>query len=491
MTALSRLPRELRLADLLDVECHQVAGVIPLDLTLDSRDVKPGSVFIAVPGVAGDGRDFIADALSSGAAAVVAEAANDFVFDDARVLLVPDLRGRLPALARRFYADPSASMALVAVTGTNGKTSVTDFVAQMLRRLGVATGSIGTLGARLVDSVVEARNTTPDLFSLNRQLCEWLNQDVDHVVMEASSHALDQGRMHGLNIHTGVFTNLSRDHLDYHGDEAAYLEAKLRLFTDFPLKRAIYNADDPAARRIPALAGCPSLGVSFDYAEADVFVQLLDVRQGLAIRLHSPWGTRDIHAPLSGAFNAFNVVVAVLAVTGLGYPLPDVVAAAEQLLPVPGRMQSVSVPADIRVLVDYAHTPDALENALNALRGAGESELWVVFGCGGDRDRGKRQLMGHVASTLADRVVVTSDNPRTEPPEKIIEDILSGIGADVDVIGDRAAAIEFAIVNAAPGATVLLAGKGHETYQEVSGRRSAFDDGEVAAAALRRRLGDD
>ena len=491
MTALAWSREVLTLRDLLGADCGGNDAVVPTDLTLDSREVSPGSVFIALPGRESDGRRYINAALAQGAAAVLAEAEGLDDTLDSRVVPVSGLRAKLPELARRFFADPSASMALVAVTGTNGKTSVADFVAQLLRHQGVAAGSIGTLGARLDSRPGSARYTTPDLLSLTRQLSEWLGEGVDHVALEASSHALDQERLAGVNLHTGIFTNLSRDHLDYHGDEETYAAAKLRLFSDFPLKRVVYNADDVVARRAREVSQAPALGVSLSSAEADVFVQVLQQQQGMAVRLHTPWGTREIHSGLRGTFNAFNMVAAVLAVAGLGYRFADVVHAAESLQPVAGRMQRLSSGSGVEVIVDYAHTPDALRRALTALRPQTEGQLWVVFGCGGDRDRGKRPQMGSIATELADRVVVTSDNPRSEDPDAIIRDIRAGVDRGVDVLTERRAAIEFAIMLAAPGDVVLIAGKGHEEYQEVAGVRHPFSDATEAEAFLARRDRDD
>lgn len=467
------------LGELLPACPADLAVIEPRHLVLDSRRVSPGDVFLALPGLAGDGRDFIHEAFDRGAIAALAEA-DELRSDDARVVPVANLSRLVPQLARDFYGHPSERMALVAVTGTNGKTSVVDFVGQILRGLGVAAGCLGTLGARLDNGVTAAANTTPDVVSINRQLDEWLARGVDHVAMEASSHALDQGRLTGLALHTAVFTNLSRDHLDYHGDEQAYADAKLRLFRDFELKRAIFNADDPVARRVRGIATCPAMGISLEDPEADVYVQLL-ASAPLQLRIHTPLGTHTLSANLSGAFNAFNLAAAMMTVASMGYAFADVVTAAERVVPVAGRMQVVPNDLGIRVVIDYAHTPDALARALSALRGETAGELWVVFGCGGDRDRGKRELMGEEASRGADRVVVTSDNPRSEDPVAIVNDVLRGAGSTATAIIDRANAIRFALSSAKLGDTVLVAGKGHEDYQEIAGKRFPFSDQQIAA----------
>ena len=477
------LPMAPALGSLLPDVPAELASLRPSDMTLDSRRVREGSLFVALPGMAQDGRRFIDDALARGAVAVLAEAEGLVSANDDRIIAVNQLAESLPTLARDFYHDPSSSMAVLAVTGTNGKTSVVDFIVQILRLLGVKTGSIGTLGARLTSEVAEAANTTPDVVSLNRQLAQWASEGVDHVAMEASSHALDQGRMRGLSVHTGVFTNLSRDHLDYHGSEQAYAEAKLSLFRQFALKRAFFNQDDPVACRVRLEAQCAAMGLSLENPESDVYVQILDTRP-LTLRLHAPTGTAQIPCTLSGTFNAFNLAMAVMAVAGLGYPFHDVAEAASRVSAVPGRMQVVANDRGLRVVVDYAHTPDALARALSALRPETQGDLWVVFGCGGDRDRGKRALMAAEASARADRIVVTSDNPRSEDPDAIVADVMLGAGADATAIVDRAEAIRYAVNSARAGDTVLIAGKGHEDYQEVGGERRPFSDVAVAHGYL-------
>jgi UDP-N-acetylmuramoyl-L-alanyl-D-glutamate--2,6-diaminopimelate ligase len=388
-------------------------------MTLDSRKVGQGDIFVALPGAQHDGRDYVQQALAQGASLVLAEADGLSAFidpnADKRIVSMPNLSDLLPDLAKDFYGDPSQTMALVAVTGTNGKTSVVEFVGQLLRSLGFAAGCMGTLGSRLEASPAEATNTTPDVLTINDQLVDWQRRGVKHVALEASSHALHQGRLRSLSIHTGVFTNLTRDHLDYHDNEADYAAAKLSLIT----------------------------------------------------------------VELSGRFNAFNVVAAIAAVTGLGFDFQQVCAVASDLKPVPGRMERILISDDRLAVVDYAHTPDALESALQTLRGETKGRLWVVFGCGGDRDSGKRSLMGRAAARWADHIVVTSDNPRSEAPAKIIEDVISGCGADAEIVVDRAEAIRHALSLAEAGDTVLVAGKGHEDYQDVAGVRLPFSDQQI------------
>lgn len=456
-----------------------LAAIKPVHLTLDSRAVGSGDVFLAIPGAANDGRAFVDQALTQGAAAVLADAEGGYVSDNERVVTVADLRAKLPELARTFYGDPSRNMALVAVTGTNGKTSVVDYTAQLLRHMGVATGTLGTLGARLGSAIAEAANTTPDVMSINRTLAEWLAQGVRHVAMEASSHALDQGRMTGLTVHSAAFTNLSRDHLDYHGSEERYARVKLQLFSEFSLGYALFNADDTVAARVAQLVDCPALGISLKDPSADIYVDVLSAAP-LTLSLRTPMGSHTFSVNLSGSFNAFNAVLAIMLVVSLGYSLADTVQAAEQLLPVAGRMQRISNNQGVSVVVDYAHTPDALSRALQALRPETQGKLIVVFGCGGDRDRGKRALMAHAAETHADTLIVTSDNPRSEDPKAIIDEVVAGLNRSARQVPDRREAIHAALSLAQPGDTVLIAGKGHEDYQDVAGRRLPFSDAAVA-----------
>lgn len=462
-----------------------VPDVILTDLVLDSRDAKPGSAFVAVPGTAQDGRQFIASAIDKGATAVLAEAGPEVLDSDKRVIAVPGLKSRLGVIADRFYGSPSKDLTLIAVTGTNGKTSVVDLTAQMLRKTSGKAGSIGTLGMRTDQQPLEARNTTPDCFVLQRQLRDWREQGVRYVTLEASSHALDQGRLRGLHIDVAVFTNLSRDHLDYHRSMARYREAKLRLFEEFDPAVCIFNADDPSVAGQSAVSRDGGIGISANSQGAEVCFIVRQIAP-LALHVQTPWGEGDINTTLLGRFNAFNLTAALTAVLSLGVPITEALAAAESVQAVRGRLQSVDVETDIKVLIDYAHTPDALERALESLLESDRSgQIWVLFGCGGDRDRGKRAEMGAVACRLADHVVVTSDNPRSESPEAIIEDILQGcVDQSPHVEVDRARAIALVVSRAKAGDTVLIAGKGHEVYQEVDGVRLSFDDAHHAAEQL-------
>jgi len=461
--------------------------VLVRNLTLDTRTLAPGDVFVALPGAEHDGRDFIEPALAAGAVAVLMESGRELHQDDARVIPISGLKGELGALANRLYGSPSRDLKVVAVTGTNGKTSVVDLTAQLLRRMGRKTGTIGTLGMRLDQERTETSNTTPDCLALQRQLRQWRDDGVECVTLEASSHALDQGRLDGLAVDVGVFTNLSRDHLDYHHSMDAYCEAKLKLFREFEPVSSIYNADDEAVVTHSDIWWSGGLGVSTGGAKTEIRIEVVQAIPQV-LKLETPWGDGRLQTALSGRFNAFNVGASLAAALSLGVDFAEALAAAEALEPVLGRLQAVGDGADIRVIVDYAHTPDALERAICALKETDNAgALWVLFGCGGDRDPGKRAEMGAIACQFADRVILTSDNPRSEAPEAIIADILRGCDGSPIVESDRAAAIALVIAEARVGDTVLIAGKGHETYQEIAGVRSPFNDAEHAAQHLQQR----
>lgn len=458
-------------------------------MTLDSRLIRPGDAFVAVPGTKADGREFIQEALERGACAVLADSRWHSEVADHRVILIEGLKDRLGALADRFYRSPSKDLKLLSVTGTNGKTSVVELTAQLLRTTGRKAGVVGTLGMRLDEAPTEAVNTTPHCIALHQQLRVWLDQSVRWVAMEASSHALDQGRLDGLAIDAAVFTNLSRDHLDYHVTLDAYFAAKVKLFQDFAPGVQLFNADDEFLSRHSAVWGENALGISCEGLSTAVQVSVTAVSP-LAFDLRTPWGVAQIKCPLSGRFNAFNLTAAICLLAASGISFSEVIGAAEQVMPVVGRMQKLQHAADVSVVIDYAHTPDALERALSTLSEGGVTgQIWVLFGCGGDRDRGKRAEMGSVAARLADCLVVTSDNPRTESPDAIIEDIIAGCEhAPLLVEPDRAAAIGLAISRAAAGDIVLIAGKGHEAYQEIDGKRHPFSDEAHALKQLDLRL---
>ena len=475
-------------------------GVPLADLTADSRAVKMGSIFVAYPGTALDGRSFIADAVARGAAAVIWER-QGFTWDerwDVPNLGVENLRGRISEIAGAVYGNPSESLWMAGVTGTNGKTSVSQWIAAASDSLGRRSAVIGTLGNGLVGERVEAKNTTPDPIVLQRLLADYLRRGARNVAMEVSSHGLDQGRVAGIRYDVAVFTNLTRDHLDYHGTMEAYAEAKYRLFSARGIKQAVINVDDPTgAAFAQRLAGSGLDLVTFGTGKnARLRAAQVNLSEaGARFRVEGDYGSAEVRAGVLGAFNVSNLLAVLGALVAQGIAFADAVRAVDALQPVPGRLERVGGGERPLVVVDYAHTPDALEKALAALRPtvAAGHRLVCVFGCGGDRDPGKRPLMGAAAARLADHVIVTSDNPRSEDPHAIIGQILDGTerppgsrsaGREIEAIEDRQVAIFSAVHHARAGDVVLLAGKGHETYQEIAGVRHPFNDREVAGAAL-------
>jgi UDP-N-acetylmuramoyl-L-alanyl-D-glutamate--2,6-diaminopimelate ligase len=483
----------MSLPELLGDDNGEFADIMISGMQLDSRRVRPGDLFLALPGEQHDGRQFIEQAVANGAAAVVAEAPVAGFVDAIPVPLVelPELRFEAGLLAARFYRKPSHAMHVVGITGTNGKTTTSRIIAQLIRTLGKPCGVIGTLGATLHDDVSVADNTTPDPLSLQRQLALWLAQDVFVVSMEVSSHALEQGRVNGVEFATAVYTNLSHDHLDYHGSMDAYVRAKLRLFANESLRHAVINADDRFSSQVRSAVapGAQVLTYSTSGAAADIRIENARFHaEGVRGELYTPWGVAEFLSPLPGNFNLANLAAAVAALVVAGENFLSVVEAVAQLRPIPGRMQAIPNTLDLQVIVDYAHTPHALEQVLSAIRPHVSGALITVFGCGGDRDREKRQVMGRIACTLSDRVVVTSDNPRSEKAMQIMRDIEAGCSGQYTLVADRAQAIAEAVADASAGDCVLIAGKGHEDYQIVDGARLHFSDEAQARAALARRV---
>jgi UDP-N-acetylmuramoyl-L-alanyl-D-glutamate--2,6-diaminopimelate ligase len=454
-------------------------------LTADSRDVRPGALFIAVRGSQSDGHRFVPDAVARGAAAVVVESRQPV---DVPQVLVTDARRAAIELARAWHGDPAASLVLVGITGTNGKTTTTGLVRHLLNAADTA-GSIGTLGAfdgKGHDVPSTAGNlTTPGPVDLQATLATLVARGCTHVAMETSSHSLDQGRLDGLGFAAAVYTNLTRDHLDYHGTMASYLAAKLRLST---LLRAggveVVNADEPAWCELPKHRPRVTFGRRAPDADVRAVREELDAL-GSRFTIEGRFGAADVRLPLLGDFNIENALAAAATALGLGEPLGRVAERLTAAPQVPGRMELVSE-RPCAVLRDYAHTPDALERALTTLRPLTRGRLIVLFGCGGDRDRGKRPIMGRIASELADLAVVTSDNPRTEDVDAILDDILAGMGSGGERvrISDRRLAIAAALEAARAGDTLLLAGKGHETYQVIGTTKHPFDERAIVRAAL-------
>jgi len=459
-------------------------------LVADSRQVRPGDVFVALAGASTHGLRHAAEVLAKGAAAIVYEApAPEGVVPPAQAIGVDGLRAALGKVADRAVGSPSATLRVVGVTGTNGKTSTVQLLAQALERLGMPAGSIGTLGAGRVGRLVEGERTTPDVLSVHRLLAQLRDDGARAVAMEVSSHALAQGRVDGVRFEVAVFSNLSRDHLDYHGDMAAYAAAKAALFAWPTLAASVVNLDDQFGRRLAAglpESGCWGVSAAGNGAARLRAEGLVPSAEGLRFDLVEGAMRAQVASPLLGRFNADNLLAVAATLRALGFTFAAVAGVLPTLLPVPGRMTRIGGAGKPLVVVDYAHTPDALQQALAALRGHVQGSLVCVFGCGGERDRGKRPQMAAVAEAGADRVIVTDDNPRGEDGAVIVADIRAGFlqAARHAVIRDRRTAIRVAVSAARAGDVVLLAGKGHENYQEIAGVKHAFDDLGEAGTAL-------
>jgi UDP-N-acetylmuramoyl-L-alanyl-D-glutamate--2,6-diaminopimelate ligase len=483
-------------------------------LSADSRDLHAGDTFVAYPGAISDGRRYIADAIARGAAAVLWER-EAFSWNEAwRVpnVAVDGLRAMAGEIAHEVFGRPSEKLWLAGVTGTNGKTSCSHWIAQALTALGRKTAVIGTLGSGFpatpetasAQQFAPAVNTTPNAIDLHRRLAELLLAGAQGVAMEVSSIGLDQGRVNGAQFDVALFTNFSRDHLDYHGDMERYAAAKARMFDSPGLSGAVLNMDDVLAVRIAqklagskvACAGYSAHAGAAGAARLEFFLEAENIRvseRGLAFGVVSSWGRAEVHSRLLGRFNVPNLLGVLGVLLGTGVALEQAVVALAALTPPPGRMQRLGGAGKPLAVVDYARNPDALEAVMMSVRPLAQASggrLICVFGCGGDRDRGKRPLMGAIAARNADFVVLTSDNPRSEDPLAIITDILEGVlgetraGQEPQVIVDRREAIAAAIAGAAAGDVVLIAGKGHEDYQESAGQRIPFLDAAVAAEAL-------
>ena len=468
------------------------------EMTLDSRVAASGDLFVAVVGHQTDGRRYIPQAIAQGVAAIIAEAKGEATDGEVRelhgvpVIYLSQLNERLSALAGRFYDEPSERLRLIGVTGTNGKTTTTQLIAQWSQLLGETSAVMGTVGNGLLGKVIPTENTTGSAVDVQQVIAGLAAQGATLAAMEVSSHGLVQHRVAALKFRASVFTNLSRDHLDYHGDMEHYEAAKWQLYSAHHYGQAIVNADDEVGRRW--LANLPdAVAVSMENnINPDChgrWLKAIDVKyhdSGATIRFASTWGEGELESRLMGAFNVSNLLLALATLLALDFPLNDLLKTASQLQPVCGRMEVFSAPGKPTVVVDYAHTPDALEKALQAARLHCAGKLWCVFGCGGDRDKGKRPLMGAIAEEFSDVPVVTDDNPRTEEPRAIINDILAGMvdAGQARVVEGRAEAVTSAIMQAKENDVVLLAGKGHEDYQIVGSRRLDYSDRVTAARLL-------
>ncbi len=470
---LDRLLAEIGLDD------DRASGVDVAGLTLDSRQVVDGTLFVATQGSAGHGMDYIDAAITAGASAVIYDGWDGPVPNMIPVLHIPGLKRQIGRIAHAFYGNPCSGMCIVGVTGTNGKTTTVHFIAQLADHLGLKAAQIGTLGVSVgAEKISESDRTTPDAIMLALIFAELRDKGVNFVAMEVSSHALDQGRADGIPFTVGVMTNLTRDHLDYHQTMTAYGDAKARLFRDFDLQAAVFNVDDAFCRTMSEHSQ-PATITKYGYGAAHVDIQAIQpIAHGSRIHVSINGVGYKLKTSLLGAFNASNMMAAIATITTL-FPedIEQVLALISKLQAAPGRMECFSAPHFATVVVDYAHTPDALENAIRTCQTQCDGEVWSVFGCGGDRDIGKRPLMGRVASEWSDHVVLTSDNPRSESPQKIIDDIRSGMTkAPVLEEPDRAQAIRFVVENAATDDWVLLAGKGHENTQTIGQTTAVYSD---------------
>jgi UDP-N-acetylmuramoyl-L-alanyl-D-glutamate--2,6-diaminopimelate ligase len=482
-------------------------------ITYDSRQVAPGDLFFALPGSVYDGHAYLGQALDLGAAAVVLQDVPEGLsLRGRRAVVVPDARRALGPIANRFYGSPAKELRLVGVTGTNGKTSTSYLLESIFAAHGKQVGLIGTVEVRFGTERRRATNTTPESLDLQKSLRDMRTQGIDTCVMEVSSHGLELGRVAGCEFAVAAFTNLTQDHLDFHGDMATYRDAKRRLFAEHLVAggTAVLNLDDPASSEFAASAkarGARCLGVSRKDPQADVRLVSADIAiEGTHASLELPDGTIELTLPLLGDFNLENLLVAVGVAVALGVPHAAIIQGVAECPQVPGRTERIG--ADIAhaptVLVDYAHTPDAVEKLLATLRPLAAEKLVAVFGCGGDRDRAKRAPMAEAVRRHADRIVATSDNPRTEDPERILDDVEAGLEGlarlDREAFGagrpgylrlvDRREAIEAAIEVAGPNDTVVIAGKGHEDYQIIGREMLPFSDPEEALRVLRRRAGE-
>ena len=451
-------------------------------ISYDTREIENGALFVALPGSKYDGHDFIDQALERGAAAVLCQTPPD---REGPWLVAPDSRAALAEVSANWFGRPGRELTLLAVTGTNGKTTTTTLLKAVLEEaLGAKVGLIGTNRNMVGPRELPARRTTPESYELQALLRQMADEGCTHVIMEASSHALSQRRTHTLRFTAGVFTNLTRDHLDYHGTMEEYRRAKGLLFEQSDL--AILNLDDEAGRWYRQRVSCPVFTYSERHPEADLTAENVKLfPDRIQFEAVARGAIRRVVLPIPGGFTIYNALAVIAAALNLGLELPAVAAALSHARGVRGRVEVVPTPAPFTVLIDYAHTPDALENILSTARALTQKRLICVVGCGGDRDRTKRPLMGEIAGELADLTFLTSDNPRTEDPVSILRDMLPGMersGGEYRLIPDRRAAIRAALAEARTGDLVLLAGKGHETYQEIRGEFLHLDEREEVAA---------
>ena len=480
---------------------QDLPAVAICDIVSNSAQVGANSAFIALPGIRSNGIDYAIDAVKAGAVAIIYDASDEYSRQRVPLLSkqvdtcwvgIEQLDRANGHIVSRFYGDPAQAMTIVGVTGTDGKSSVTHLLTQALTRIGKSCASIGTLGYGIGNQLTPDSLTTPDVVSLQSRLHHFRQQRCEYVVMEVSSHALEQYRVNGCDFDIAVLTNLGRDHLDYHGDEASYAAAKARLFHDFKLSGRVLNYDDRFGRKLARSVDTEGM---LRYArenadDADVEVSLIESQKtaaGQNIRVSTPLGEVTAVTALLGRFNVENTLACIAALVALGLDHDQLELALKDLKPIPGRMEKFSGdPRKAAVVVDFAHTEQALRACLEAARQHCDGELWCVFGCGGDRDQGKRPQMGRAVEELADRAIVTDDNPRTESPENIVAGILAGMQHPdkASVVHNRQAAIEYALSQAAPEDVVVVAGKGHEQEQIIGTERRPFSDRHVVSKLL-------
>lgn len=488
----------MQLSELLLPWCELNQVVEISSMTLDSRKVTTGCLFVAIQGHAVDGRQFIPVAIKQGASAVLAQSDEinktgtiGFI-DQTPIIYLDALSIKLSAVAGRFYHAEQRKMQLVGITGTNGKTTISQIIAQWATLLGKQAGVMGTTGNGLLTDLKPALNTTGSPIEIQQTLSDLENIGAKLTALEVSSHGLVQGRVNALNFDAAVFTNLSRDHLDYHGDMESYAKAKKLLFTTHNPTKSIINADDSVGvswlKELPSAIGV-SLNekqLSFHSGKKVFATSVIYSTDGIQISLNSDWGSANLSVPLIGAFNASNILVAFATLLSLGYDILELEAAAPKLSAVIGRMELFSSEGKAKIVVDYAHTPDALDKALQALRVHCSGKLWCIFGCGGDRDTGKRPMMARIAEQQADVIILSDDNPRSEDPSIITKDMLVGLNEPeaAKIIHDRFDACQYALSQAGENDIILLAGKGHEDYQVLANKTVHYSDRESAQKLL-------
>ncbi|SFS49944.1 UDP-N-acetylmuramoyl-L-alanyl-D-glutamate--2,6-diaminopimelate ligase [Marininema halotolerans] len=484
---LEKLFNSLVLADVIGNMNVEITGI-----QMDSREVKPGDLFIALKGFTVDGHQYIPQALEQGAVALVVE---EDIKAPVPVMKVPDSKRALAVISDVFFEHPTRELKLIGLTGTNGKTTTSHLIRRMLEDAGMATGLIGTMNMQIGEKTYPVKNTTPEVIELQRGFRQMKDAGCSHAVIEASSHALHMGRTRGCRFRTALFTNLTQDHLDYHETMENYRDAKALLFSQLENSYmdqredqalAILNVDEEASNHFAQVTPAQVITYGIDQP-ADVMAEEIQYHAGgTRFRLTTFKGSMDVDMKLMGKFSVYNALAATAVALGEGVSLEQICVSLESIQGVDGRLEAVDAGQSFTVIVDYAHTPDSLENVLKTVSEITQGQVWCVVGCGGDRDRTKRPLMAAIGAQYSDHLVITSDNPRTEDPKQIIADMEEGLqGKEKTIIMDRGEAIQFAIKEACPGDLVLIAGKGHETYQEVNGIRYEFDDRKQAREAIR------